>query len=122
MNRILLALCISMCGFTAVSQDLLNENFSYSVGQLTSNGGGSNVSGGNWTVIGGTVQLTVEAGSLTYPSYLSSGIGNKLKMIDTSAAAEDSYREFTPVTSGTVYASFLMQVADTNRSLANSNP
>lgn len=122
MNRILLALCISMCGFTAVSQDLLNENFSYSVGQLTSNGGGSNVSGGNWTVIGGTVQLTVEAGSLTYPSYLSSGIGNKLKMVDTSAAAEDSYREFTPVTSGTVYASFLMQVADTNRLLANSNP
>jgi hypothetical protein len=73
---------------------LLNENFSYSTGQLTANGGGSNVSGGNWVLIGGTVQLTVNSGNLTYTGYPSSGVGNKLVTYDTSASAEDSYRTF----------------------------
>ncbi len=99
---------------------VLNENFSYSTGQLTSNGGGSNVSGGNWVLIGGTVQLTVNSGSLTYTGYPSSGIGNKLVTYDTSSSAEDAYRQFTTQTSGTVYTSFLLNVDDTSRLLDNT--
>jgi hypothetical protein len=99
---------------------LLNENFSYSTGQLTANGGGSNVSGGNWVLIGGTVQLTVNSGNLTYTGYPSSGVGNKLVTYDTSASAEDSYRTFAAQSSGTVYTSFLLNVDDTTRMLDNS--
>ncbi len=121
MKRILLTLSVTLGVLVAQAQNLLNENFSYNVGQLTANGGGSNVSGGNWTLIGGTVQLTVDTGSLTYASYLSSGIGNKLRMRDTSASAEDSYRNFSAnISTGSVYASFLLQVNDTARMLDNS--
>ena len=99
---------------------LLNENFDYSVGQLTSNGGGSNVSAGAWTLIGGTVQLNVVPGNLSYPNYPSSDIGNKLQTKDTSASAEDSYTSFTPTSSGSIYYSFLINVKDTSRLLSNS--
>lgn len=99
---------------------LLNENFNYSTGQLTANGGGSNVSAGSWTLIGGTVQLNVVSGNLTYPGYVSSNIGNRLLTRDTSASAEDAYTSFTPVSSGSIYYSFLLNVADTIRMLDNT--
>lgn len=119
MKKILLLGVTTILTLVGYAQ-LLDENFSYAVGQLTGNGGGSNVSGGSWTLIGGTVQLNVVSGSLTYPGYISSNIGNRLLTRDTSASAEDSYTSFTPVSSGSIYYSFLLNVTDTTRMLDNS--
>jgi hypothetical protein len=53
---------------------LLIEEFSYPTGQLTT------VSGGNWITNTGTGNfIPVTEGSLSYPSYPSSGIGNKIQ-------------------------------------------
>lgn len=120
MKKIILFSFATILTLASYSQ-LLNENFNYATGQLTANGGGSNVSGGAWTLIGGTVQLNVVPGSLTYPSYSSSGVGNMLQTKDTSASAEDAYISFTPaVTSGSIFCSFLLNIADTSRLLDNT--
>jgi len=118
MKKILLII-MSFIGVNGYAQ-ILNENFSYSTGQLTTNGGG-NVSGGNWTFIGGTQPLMVTSGSLTYTGYASSGTGNKLTTAALSTSAEDSYRPFTTQTSATTYASFLLNITDTVRMLDSSN-
>jgi hypothetical protein len=119
MKKILLFAFTTILTLVSYAQ-LLDENFNYSTGQLTGNGGGSNVSGGAWTLIGGTVQLNVVSGSLTYPGYVSSNIGNRLLTRDTSASAEDAYTSFTPTSSGSIYYSFLLNVADTTRMLDNA--
>lgn len=119
MKKILLFTFTTILTLASYAQ-LLDENFNYPTGQLTANGGGSNVSAGAWTLIGGTVQLNVVAGNLIYPGYISSNIGNMLLTRDTSASAEDSYTSFTPASSGSIYFSFLLNVADTSRLLANS--
>lgn len=118
MKKILLII-MSFIGANVYAQ-VLNENFSYSTGQLTTNGGG-NVSGGNWTFISGTQALMVTSGSLTYTGYASSGIQNKLTTAATSASAEDSYRSFATQSSGTTYASFLLNITDTVRMLDSSS-
>ncbi|NWF88270.1 MAG: T9SS type A sorting domain-containing protein [Ignavibacteriaceae bacterium] len=99
---------------------LLVENFSYSVGQLTSVNSGANVSGGNWVNLSGTTNpLQVIEGSLSYPDYTSSGIGNKVAMIN--GTAEDAYTTFPIVTSGKVYVSFLVEISSTSGMNANSD-
>jgi hypothetical protein len=102
---------------------LLIEDFSYSSGQLTNLSGGANVSGGNWVNFSGTGNpILVTAGSLSFSGYPSSGIGNKVNLIQTGASAEDAYRAFAPQTVGTkTYASFLVNVANTTGLLANAN-
>jgi len=108
----------------AEAQLLLEENFNYSTGQLTSAGGGANVSGGNWITIGGTGNyILVNSGNLSYSGYLSSGTGNKIDIIGTTASAEDAYRAFNqPLTIGnTVYVSFLINLANTDGLSANSS-
>lgn len=80
---------------------LLNENFSYTLGTaLTANG---------WTAhSGGTTNLIiVGASTITYPGYLSSGTG-----LETSLATsgQDVNKTFTQQTSGTVYASCLVNI------------
>ncbi len=99
---------------------LLNENFEYSTGQLTAVNGGANVSGGNWVSYSGTtLPLQVTSGSLTYTGYSSSGIGNKVDVINGSA--EDAYRQFTTQGVGTkTYAAFIMNVSTTTGLLANT--
>jgi hypothetical protein len=83
---------------------LLNENFSYTSGTLlTANG---------WTAHSGagTNSITVSNTSLiSYTGYLSSGIGNQITLTG-GATGEDVSKTFTAQTSGTVYASFLVNV------------
>lgn len=100
---------------------LLEENFDYTVGQLTDVNSGDNVSGGNWINYNGTASpLTVSQGSLTYSGYASSGIGNKVEV--WYGTAEDAYRPFTTQTIGsTIYAAFIMKVSQTTGLAANSN-
>ncbi|MCU0421985.1 MAG: T9SS type A sorting domain-containing protein [Bacteroidia bacterium] len=118
-KKILFSLLTSVFYLTSYGQ-LLDENFNYPLGQLTTNNSGANVSAGAWTFIGGALPLNVVAGNLTYPNYASSNIGNRLATRDTSAAAEDAYTSFTPVTSGSIYFSFLLNVVDTARLLDNA--
>ncbi|MBX7204894.1 MAG: T9SS type A sorting domain-containing protein [Bacteroidia bacterium] len=120
MKKILLII-MSFIGANVYAQ-ILNENFSYSTGQLTSLSAGANVSGGNWVNFSGTANpLMVTTGTITYSGYASSGTGNQLSTIATSASAEDAYRQFATQTSGTVYASFLLNITDTARLLDSSN-
>src|SRR5688572_26253470 len=87
---------------------LFVEEFSYSTGQLTT------VSGGTWVNFSGTGNfIQVTGGSLTYSGYVSSGIGNKIDIVSVGSSAEDVYRQFTTQTSGTTYAAFLVNVANT---------
>lgn len=110
-----------IAGKVGWGQVLLGENFSYSTGQLTSVNSGANVSGGNWVSYSGTsLPLTVTSGSLTYTNYYSSGIDNKVDVINGSA--EDAYCQFTTQVVGSkVYAAFLMNVTTTTGLLANTS-
>ena len=120
MKKILLIIA-SFIGVN-VNAQILNENFSYTSGQLTSLSAGANVSGGNWVNFSGTGNpLMVTTGTITYSGYASSGTGNQLSTIATSTSAEDAYRQFATQTSGTVYASFLLNISDTLRMLDSSN-
>jgi hypothetical protein len=78
------------------------DNFDYTIAsKLTDNcwaahsGAGSN-------------PIAVAANSISYPDYLSSGIGNEVAI--GAAGGEDVNRTFTAQTSGSVYASFLVNV------------
>lgn len=80
----------------------LYENFSYTVGQdLTANG---------WNITGTNASPTiaVTAASISYPGYLSSGIGEEVTM---TVSGQDVNKAFAAQTSGTVYASFLVNVS-----------
>lgn len=85
---------------------LMEENFDYATGRLKT------VSAGTWVWISGdsvTNYLRVGSGSLAYPSYLSSGIGNMVTMLN--GAAEDDYRQFAAqAPDGSVYVSFLLRL------------
>lgn len=80
-------------------QLVFEENFGYAAGSLlTANG---------YTFSSGTTnQLTVTATNLTYPGYPSVS-GNALTLTTTG---EDAYKSFTPIASGSVYLSFLLNV------------
>lgn len=93
---------------------LLEENFSYSTGQLTAYGGGANVSGGNWVGFSGSGNyIPVTSGSLSYSGYPSSGTGNLIHIISATGSAEDAYRLFTTQPPGSVvYGSFLLNLTN----------
>ncbi len=105
---------------TAVAQSpaalVLAEEFSYPTGQLTT------VSGGNWVTNTGSGNfIPVIAGSLSYSGYASSGVGNKIQLVASTASSEDAYRSFTTQTAGTTYASFLVSVTNTDLLPPNSS-
>lgn len=116
---LLLPLAIALAAGTAQATLLLEENFSYSTGQLLT------VSGGNWINFSGAGSnpVLVSGGSLTYAGYASSGIGNKIGIIDTTATAEDDGRAFSQgqAIGSTVYLAFLLNVTDTAGLAANSS-
>lgn len=91
-----------MLGATLSTQaQLLTEHFDYTAGTtLTSNG---------WVAhsAAGTNPMTVGSGSLTFPGYAPAPIGGAGVCIGNS---EDINKSFPYVTSGNVYASFLLRV------------
>ena len=98
---------------------LFVENFEYPVGQLTSGGGGGNVSDSNWISFSGTgFYIPVISGSLTYPAYPASDLGNKVALVAATTSAEDARRDYPQQTGDgtTVYASFLVNVQNTQAS------
>ncbi len=102
---------------------LMEENFDYAVGQLTDNGGGANVSGGNWVDFSGTGNyIQVASPGLTYSGYFSSGIGNKIAIKYATTSSEDVYRQFATQPSGsTTYVGFLLNLANTDGLAANGS-
>ncbi|MEO0074776.1 MAG: T9SS type A sorting domain-containing protein [candidate division WOR-3 bacterium] len=84
--------------------DTLIENFEYSVGTSLVYNGWSAHSGA------GTNPLMVTTPGLTYPGYLSSGIGEATTVIGGSGTREDAHRIFTSKTDGNVYAAFMVNV------------
>lgn len=122
MKKLLLPLCIWFMTSVTFAQVLFIEEFSYNTGQLSSANSGANVSGGNWTTLSGTNNyLPVDAGSLSYSGYLSSNIGNSLRLTASSLSSEDVSRSFTSTNTGSIYVSFLISVWDTATLLANSS-
>ena len=80
---------------------LMVDDFNYTIGtDLTANG---------WNITGtnATPTIAVTAASITYPGYLSSGIGNEVTL---ATSGQDVNHTFTSQTSGTVYASCLINV------------
>lgn len=82
---------------------LLLENFTYAVGGLTANSGGAWVENSG----GGTNNIPVVAGALTFAGYPSSNTGNSITL---TTSGQDAYRAFTSasVSSGDLYVSFLL--------------
>lgn len=88
---------------------LMEENFNYATGQLTS------VSSNAWVNFSGTGNyIPVISGNLSYAGYPSSNIGNQIHIVSVTSSAEDVYREFAAQTSGDVYASFLVNINNTS--------
>ncbi len=84
------------------AQVLLTEDFQYTPGTLLTANGYTNFSGT-------TNYLTVAANSLSYPSSPASGVGGSIPMTTTGS---DEYRPLSSApTSGSVYASFLVNVS-----------
>ena len=96
---------IAVSGTETSSTLKMVENFDYTIGGLTAN------SGGVWTENsgGGTNNIPVVAGGLTFTGYPSSGAGNQITFATTG---QDAFRTFTTpsVTSGNLYVSFLINV------------
>lgn len=104
MKKIILSLLVLFAASFAYSQNLLNENFNYTVGTLlTSNG---------WTAHSGAGNQAIDVtNGLTFPGYIASNIGGAAN-VDNNG--EDVNRAFTSQTSGVVYCSFIVQTQSTN--------
>lgn len=99
-----LVIFLSMIGFKGIAQPLLVEDFDYTIGSLlTANG---------WTAHSGegTESIDVTNG-LIFSGYAGSGIGGAANLDNNG---EDVNKSFTEQTTGTVYASFVVQTQATN--------
>jgi len=104
MKKILTLFSLLLFVASINAQILVEENFDYPVGDsLTQHG---------WLAhsAAGIVPIKVIEGNLIYPNYPLSGIGNMVQVIGGSGAREDVNLPFTPVTEGSVYVSFLVNV------------
>jgi hypothetical protein len=86
-------------------QALLVEDFNYSVGTYL-NANGWNAHSGT-----GTTPIQVVSPGLTYTDYVGAGIGYAAGVNNTG---EDVHKTFPAVTSGTIYAAFIIQASATN--------
>lgn len=96
-NYFFVLFMLLVLGVSVNAQVLLEENFNYTDGAaLTSN---------NWTISGTSVvnPISVISGGLSYTGYPSSG-GSGVALANNG---QDVYRIFNPISSGSVYLSFL---------------
>jgi hypothetical protein len=91
---------------SASSPLLLVESFAYTVGTLLVDNGWTAHSGA------GTNSFAVTAGALEFAGYAGSGSGNSVLFANTG---EDVHRVFGNITSGTVYASAVVNVATASK-------
>ena len=83
----------------------VTENFEYTTGSnLTDNGWVAHSGAGNYPI-------QVGSSSLMYSGYINSGIGKSVYLIPPgTSSAEDDNRTFDSVSSGSIYASFMVNV------------
>ena len=84
------------------AQLLFEENFAYPSGDLITAHGWLTHSGGT------TNPITTTSTSITYPGYLSSGIGNEVSLV---TSGQDDNKTFATQTTGNVYASCLVNIS-----------
>jgi phosphodiesterase/alkaline phosphatase D-like protein len=105
MKKLYFLLCLVLTTISGFSQ-LLYEPFSYTpdptLGLATQSGNGT-----VWKIINSGDSVLLDAGSLSYTG-LAASTGNKVKF---DGSGTDYYRSFTNQTTGTVYASFLLNVS-----------
>ena len=103
MRKLFLLVTVFICivSFGTLQAQLLTEDFDYPAGDTLTSHGWIAHSGA------GTQPQTVVSPGLTFTGYPSSGIGNAA-LLDNNG--EDINRLFTPVTSGSVYMSFMLKV------------
>lgn len=107
MKALLILLLILLLPLITPSQ-LLEENFDYALGKLTT------VSS-TWSESPiGSVDIQVVTGNLSYAGYPSSNIGNMIFLDGGASGRSGVRREFTKITGNgnTVYCSFLLNAAD----------
>jgi len=84
--------------------DFWVEEFDYPVGDTLTNYNG-------WVNHSGTgFQIVMQPGSLTYPDYAPTGVGNSIFLNSGGGSREDVHKLFPTQYSGSVYASFLVNV------------
>lgn len=107
MRKITLLLSILVCALWANAQTLLVEDFNYSIG--------SDIKSQGWPIhsgSGATKDSILVTNGLTFAGYPGSGVGGAAAL---TGAYCDHNKTFTSQTSGTVYASFMMNANATNR-------
>lgn len=101
-NLIIAALAVGTCYGTANAAVIFQDDFTYS-GLLTANG---------WTAHSGAGTQSIDTTTgLVYAGHPGSGIGNAANLDNNG---EDVHRAFTSVTSGPVYAAFLLNSSALN--------
>jgi hypothetical protein len=95
---------LAFAGTPAVAQVVFEEQFSYPGATLLTTVGYTAHSGS------GSTPVAVTDGSLVYPSYAPTEIGNSLTLSGGSGTREDVNHTFIPVSYGSVYLSFLISV------------
>ena len=104
MKKIYFLICLLATGFAGISQQLLFEPFNYTPDPTN---GLFTQSAGLWTRINTGDSILVTSGSLSYPG-LAASTGNKVSYDNAGA---DYYTGFTSQTTGTVYGSFILNIA-----------
>jgi hypothetical protein len=104
MKKLYAFIAITALIFTQVSysQLLFEENFDYPAGD--------SITQHNWVAHSGATNMVIVSPGLTYTNYPSSGIGNAVRLDTVGVSGMDVNRNFTEVTSGSVYASYMVKV------------
>jgi len=103
-NLIVFGILFHLSALPGNSQVLLDENFDYPEGDsLTAHG---------WLRHSGSQgQILVVTPGLTFPGYPLSGIGNAARLDTVGASGIDVNKSFTPDSSNSVYAAFMVNVS-----------
>lgn len=98
-------LLFTLISFASFGQTLVSENFDYGAAAGNLNA----LSAGNWQTHSGSTPVGYATTSLTMASYPSSGVGGSATIVGTNS--EDVNRAFSAVSTGTVYASALVNIS-----------
>jgi hypothetical protein len=101
--KALLLVLLSATASVGIKAQSLTEDFSYTAGTLLTANGWLAHSGA------GTNAITVTSPGLTYAGHPGSGVGNAISM--TTSGEDDNKLLSAPITSGSAYASFLVNVS-----------
>ena len=99
----LLVFFLLLLPFSLTNGQLLIENFDYPVGDSLTQHGWISHSGSDFAMF-------VVSGNLSYTGYPASGIGNSTIVDCGGGSRQDLHYDFTTVSSGAVYAAFLVKI------------